>query len=420
MVAADSGSAPPLRMCVLPELHTLETLLSTAYQATLLREEERAVTFRLIVGDRGSFPDESGPPEGLHRLAFSHPRPFTEHELRRLSPAAKYHRSLIGIERANGGDLAIWGLLQSGPRWLDNVRGGRRFLPTLPSTRLVVRATGPGRIAVASGATTLGEIRGGKITAPAMDAFESQWLPEMFRGEREALVAEHDAARQNAADEWGDLDPDVARMLPQQMVKRVISTVRSAHHGGTLVILPHGRADEITSSLVRLKYAFDPGEPRRRFRTLMLAVMRRLAESAAPGSSMAVGWSVYGSSHDPALAELNEAVFELSHLFAALADVDGAVVMTKRFEVIGFGGEIAGDLPDVRTVLRAVDLEGTEREEEAVEGVGTRHRSAYRLCSRVHDALAVVVSHDGTVRFVKWHDGAVTYWDHVSAGSPEG
>jgi hypothetical protein len=32
----------------------------------------------------------------------------------------------------------------------------------------------------------------------------------------------------------------------------------------------------------------------------------------------------------------------------------------------------------------------------------------------VHEALAIVVSQDGTVRFVKWHEGEVTYWDHVS------
>jgi len=51
---------------------------------------------------------------------------------------------------------------------------------------------------------------------------------------------------------------------------------------------------------------------------------------------------------------------------------------------------------------------------ESVESVGTRHRSAYRLCNFVHDAVAIVVSQDGTVLVVKWHDGEVTYWDYVS------
>jgi hypothetical protein len=46
--------------------------------------------------------------------------------------------------------------------------------------------------------------------------------------------------------------------------------------------------------------------------------------------------------------------------------------------------------------------------------VGTRHRSAYRLCRTLQDVLAVVVSQDGQVRFVRWLDGEVTYWDQLA------
>ena len=46
-------------------------------------------------------------------------------------------------------------------------------------------------------------------------------------------------------------------------------------------------------------------------------------------------------------------------------------------------------------------------------GVGTRHRSAYRLCNELRDVIAVVISQDGNVRFVKRKDEAVTYWDQA-------
>ena len=46
----------------LPEPVTLGALLSTCYQAGLMREEERAVTFRLVVAEPGSFPSGAGPP----------------------------------------------------------------------------------------------------------------------------------------------------------------------------------------------------------------------------------------------------------------------------------------------------------------------------------------------------------------------
>lgn len=411
-----TGAAPAsTKLCMLPDDDTLKELLSTSYQATLLREEERPVTFRLIVGPPESYPEDAGPPAGLHRLVFTQPRQLNEHELRRLSPAAKYHRSLIGVDRGTDGALVIWGLLQSGPRWLDAIRGGRRSLGTLPSSKLVIRGTGPGRIAVASGSLTLGEIRAGQISAPSSDLFESSWLPAMFRAERDELLVLHERARHDSGETWADIDPDLTRVLSQHMLRRMISTILTAHHGGTLVILPSGAETAVTTGLLRLKYAFPDSEPRRRFRTLILSVMRTLAS----GANDRVGWDAYASSTSGPLAALDEAVFEVSHLVAALADVDGAVVLTKRFEVLGFGAEIAGDFPDVRTVLRAMDLEGVDREEETLEGVGTRHRSAYRLCSRIPGALVIVISHDGTVRFVTSKNGAVTYWDHVSVGSPD-
>ena len=86
----------------------------------------------------------------------------------------------------------------------------------------------------------------------------------------------------------------------------------------------------------------------------------------------------------------------------------------KRVDLLGFGAEIGSDLPAVRSVARALDAEGTQKVIESVESVGQRHRSAYRLCNFAHDAVAIVVSQDGTVRFVKWHEGQVTYWDNVA------
>src|SRR5215207_5138784 len=62
-----------------------------------------------------------------------------------------------------------------------------------------------------------------------------------------------------------------------------------------------------------------------------------------------------------------------------LAAADGAVVMNKQNELLGFGGMISGRLPDVESVGRALDLEGEKVAEERTGNVGARHRSAYRL-----------------------------------------
>jgi hypothetical protein len=108
----------------LPDTPTLETLLSICYQASLLREEERPVRFRLILRAPEQFQATDGLPTGLHRLVFTTPRPCTERELRQLSPAVEFYRSLIGVQLDPEQGLQIWGVVHSGPRWLQAVHGG--------------------------------------------------------------------------------------------------------------------------------------------------------------------------------------------------------------------------------------------------------------------------------------------------------
>src|ERR671912_1116511 len=134
---------------------------------------------------------------------------------------------------------------------------------------------------------------------------------------------------------------------------------------------------------------------------------------AAASAKDPVGWDDYEATSDVSLSLLEGAIFEVAHLIAGLTAVDGAVVMTQRFEMLGFGGEISGDLPAAETVEKALDVEAEETLEESTDGVGTRHRSAYRLCKALGSVIAVVISQDGNVRFIKRKDGAVTYWDQA-------
>src|SRR5688572_17924557 len=113
----------------------------------------------------------------------------------------------------------------------------------------------------------------------------------------------------------------------------------------------------------------------------------------------AVGWDDYGRVRNRDLTDLNDAIFEMSHMIATLTPVDGAVVITKRFEILGFGAEIAGTLPEVQHVAHALDLEGATYNIQRTDDVGTRHRSVYRLCNAIRDVLGIVVSHDGSASF---------------------
>jgi hypothetical protein len=340
----------------------------------LLRDEERPLSFRLLLLAPEELSEHAG---GHHRLRFERPRTLHEQELRRLAPAAKMHRAMMGVS-----GLRIWGLVHTGPGWLRPTQGQRGDATPMPGALSVV-VTGPGRVVVNRGDVTIAKLAGGQITGKAADVFESKWLSRVFA-----------EARREVSD--AQVDRDLLRTIGQDFVRRIIAMMRLARHGGALLILPNEVADGVveTNRPIAMKYRFADEEARRRYGTL---VRRALDALAIDGT-------------------VDEGLNDLAQTIAGLADVDGAVVMSKRLEIMGFGGEIVGDLPDVPIVMRASDLEGEVREEEATDGVGTRHRSVYRLCAAIHDALGIVVSQDGGVRLVGVKDGAVTYWDQLGVG----
>ncbi|MDR3554037.1 MAG: diadenylate cyclase [Syntrophobacteraceae bacterium] len=401
----------------LPEPDTLEHILSCCYQASLMREEDRAVRFRLILRAPGCFDGTDGPPRGLHRLTFSEPRAFDEYELQRLSPAVDFYRSMIGVCLSPQKRLFIWGIVHSGSRWVQNVYGGKVIAPRLPPS-LVVYVTDPGRITVCRGPITIATLNRGQVLTPTHEVFDSTWLPGNFAPVRSRLWAMHLEARQAAQKPWANLDPSIVRTIAQQVVRRIISSVRNSGHGGTILVVPPEIVDHVfeENSYLNIEYRVTDKTARKRFQTLVLDLMNTLAEvygpMARPGKS--VGWEEYVASGEESLALCDEAVFDLAQFFADLASVDGAVVFSEGFELLGFGAMISGGLKGIRTVARALDIEGAERQQVYSGSFGSRHRSVFRFCNEVHDAIAIVISQDRVVRFVKWKEGVVTYWDGVA------
>ena len=395
----------------------LECVLSTVFQAGLLRDEGRPVSFRALICPPDALPPDGTPPDGLHVVRFDRFRPFDVQEVRRLANAAPYQRSLLGICLDRDGQPGLWGIVHSGARWLRARAGGRTSSASLPRA-LVVLAGGPGRIEVSLGDEPIARLEGGSIGGTTIDVFTSNWLHERFVDTRAELLEAHARARRAAGGDWATLDEDLVTRVAQHMIRQLIVLVRTSRHGGTLLMIPEEERHRLVGpdAVLHLKYNIEDSEPRRRFQTLMIRMMNTVAQVGCGAVGRPVGWDDYRSSRDPRIAMLVEALFEVSHLIAGLAGVDGAVVMTKRFELLGFGAEIAGDLKEVPLVSRALDVEGTRRREESTERVGTRHRSAYRLCAAMRDAIAIIVSQDGGVRFACWKDGAVTDWHHLSSG----
>jgi hypothetical protein len=408
----------PIQCGPAPPLDKLVVVLSTCFQASLLREEERPISFRLILGPLESFPPDGGPPDGLQVLPFTTPREFTTSEIRRLSPAVEFHRAMIGAT-CTSQELMIWGVIHTGPRWVREIHGGRDANLDLPSM-LIVHVNGPGDLAVYCGAQIVARLNEGVIEHGNVDIFRSRWLPAHFADVREEVMQLHLAAREtslanNPEKPWAMIDPDFMRMLAQHVLRRTVSIIRSQRHGGTMLFLP---PEPENDGSLAVKYPFVRSPGRGRFRSLMVDIMNTLAEIHAGFADGLVGWRTYSQSSHPAITDLDEAVFEVGHLFAGLSAVDGALVLTQRLEVHGFGAEISSQLPPVERIYRSLDLEGTRVVPELADRYGTRHRSVFRLCQRYPAVIAIVISQDGQIRFVRhMKEHGVVYFDHRMLGA---
>src|SRR5215204_943749 len=367
----------------------------------------------------GFFAAEGRPPEGLQRLAFPRLLPFDPRELRRLSVAADPQRTLIGVRPDGEGGLRIWGLINSGTRWLRDVYGGRRAGAPLPSAP-VIHVNAPGSIEAYMGHEIVGKLQRGRLSGSRLDPFESEWLPGQFSRLLEEFTERHEAARNRArelsGERWAPLEPSLPRRITERMMKRVISVLRDARHGGTVIFVPHENTGDLSREhpYIDLRYRFADVRARLSFPDLVVDILNRLAQLYGTTDQQEPGivdWEEFEATTDDEIATLDEALFETAHLIAGLAAADGAVVMSKHNELLGFGGMISGRLPDVESVGRSLDLEGEKVVEEGTGNVGARHRSAYRLAGALPGAVAVVISQDGGVRFVCQRGGRVTYWE---------
>ena len=398
-VPGSSGGVVPL-----PDAASLEGFFAPCYQASMLREEERPVVFRAILAEPALFDPEGRPPEGLQRLEFPRSLPFDPREIRRLSVAADPQRTLIGVWRDGEGGLRIWGLINSGTRWLRDVQGGRRAGAPLPPAP-VVHVNAPGSIEAYKGHELVGKLQGGRLSGSRVDLFESEWLPDQFSRFLEELTERHEVARNRARElsgaRWAPLEPTLPRRIAERMMKRVISVLRDARHGGTVIFVPTETAGEPSREhpYVDLRYRFADDQARLSFPDIIVDILNRLAQLYGSADHeqepRAVGWQEFEAATDDEIETLDEALFETAHLIAGLAAADGAVVMSKQNELLGFGGMISGRLPAVKSVARVLDLEGEKVVEEGTGNVGARHRSAYRLAGALPGSVAVVISQDG-------------------------
>jgi len=398
-----------------PEEHSLDemkTVCDILFSASLLKEEGRAVRARVIFSppEAVDLPESIG--TSIHIVRFSTPLHLTANEIKRLSPAAGFFHSMIAIWPVGNQGFKIWGIMNTGPRWLNLVAGGRKSAgDALPHP--IIHLRDPGRLLFFQGHSLIAEWRGSRIYGPQMDVFQSRLLNERFASQRLYLVQSLAEGCLPASLET-ETYVDLCHLISLQFVKRIINLVRTSGHGGSLVILPNrGEKFEQAMAWIDCKYSTAAESEGERFRRLLLAMIRRVGQLCSDQSNLTDAWAIFQDSSDFELDELEEAFFELARLFSDLMQVDGALVLDQGLNLVGFGGEIRVDR-NVLLVGRAQDLDGAVVQPWNVQGDGTRHRSVYRLCSVEPEVIGFVISQDSQVRMIANVDQEVIFWPHTS------
>jgi hypothetical protein len=394
-----------------PSENELREVCHVLYSASLLKEEGRSVRARVVIAPPSAFVANAGPPDGNHALRFTVPHALTANEIKRLSPAASFFHSAVAIWPDRDRGFRIWGVINTGPRWMNLVAGGRKPMnDEMPYP--IVHVRDPGALLFYHGHNLMLEWRGTEFHGPRLDVFQSRLLNERFVELRRRLVGELTGECLPASLTL-DCYSDLAHLVALQFLKRIINLVRSSGHGGSMVILPEGAEGlEAAARWVDCKYTAEPDAAGLRFRYLLQAIIRRVGQLCPVGCSVEGAWQVFRSSRDSELDHLEESFFELARFFSDLMQVDGALVLDQRLGVIGFGGEIRVDR-SVLQVTHAHDLDCTEVSLWNPQADGTRHRSVYRLCSAEPKVIGFVISQDSQVRMIANIDEAVIFWTHT-------
>jgi len=366
----------------------LHGLLLAAFQASLQYEEGRPVRFRLVFHPS---------PKQL-TIPFSSPIEYSPSQLRQLAPTIGLgFRSLVvaPVDPSTDG-LKILGIcdpqLSPRPDVLVNKRWSHPLLGGPDLIGLTVSVMGPGDIRVTGGL----------------------WSSQLQHGTIRLPVAHGQVGSVNEWLEDAGIHLQVGWGIAGQLVRRtwtsILKKVSDARHGGCLLIVPDDIDAANLARHVNIKYPLDSD----RLRKALEARLRAEPQLCA---------HVRGEADiDPLLLEdapfVDRDLARTADLIASFASVDGAVILRRHLQIVGFAAEIVSvhcpSAPEMVDFGVQPGVHRTEPNIRPLSSFGMRHRSAIRFCQSVPGSMAFVVSQDGGVRVFFVRDGAIQGRDVIA------
>lgn len=393
----------------IPPDHHVVAMLEAAFHAGLQTEEGRPLRFRLAYLNPQA-PNSHTTPRRL--LPFASPLPLTSATLAKLACAVDPRRCAIGVFPCAAETPEIWGLVDSGISPWEVARnlgmadqdGGA----PAPVSTLEVAVNKPGELVVSSGRSHLCTLASGHIEPPGPSLWHAGQLGQFFRAMCDGF-RDHLRERQVYRSSY-------LTNLPLYFVESLIGRTARAGHGATLIFVPEGFADDgaARSHELRFKYRMHEsdvwGLMRERF-TLEHRHFDNLEATHADGAVTNADEQLALYLEGEEWRTFGVALEDRAELFAYMTGVDGGVVLDTRLRMLGFGAEIRTD--DAGT-LKDVVLDGSGGARVPIDAFGTRHRSAFRLCSKDDCVACIVVSSDGPIRGVRRVGADVHFWPSLS------
>lgn len=183
------------------------------------------------------------------------------------------------------------------------------------------------------------------------------------------------------------------------LIIRTLTKMRLLGHGGCLVVLPKDAKPPIPNTDITYPMSYNP--------EFITSIVKNLANTMREGlnSGEITAWNNIPIKH---IIDI-EAV---AKIVAQLTSVDGATILTKNFEVLGYGVKLTTPATETFEFDEFNSMTGESKIVNISNLKGTRHQSAIRFVNNNLDALAFVVSQDGNITAIIYDGNKVKTYRH--------
>ncbi len=338
-----------------PERDILEKVCRVLLYSSTMREEGRYSSFRVCFID----PDSAFLDAYIysHIIRFDNPIPFSTKEMHRLAPAMNPDISYMLLDVTKE-PVNIIGMIAAYTTWeriqIREVEHGNR-MPGIPN----ILVNGPGELKACMGEAPIVSFQWGDLIHYRTDTFESTLIAEVLK-EGSSVSGEY----------------------RNRFLYRLLKNVQSYGHGGHIYIVPNEYEGHVNT---RIKY------------------------------NLRCGFMFSDDERSVTERNTDKDLITYADLVSKFTAVDGGVVLTKNFDLMGFGAEtLVSTVESTEPEMCFINYDNTENKNRRFNDNGMRHRACYSFCNSLEGAVALVVSHDGFIRACTGHDGKVVVYDSIS------